>query len=109
MAKGTIAKQNLTADLQKLYGNDFIGVSGGKVFIELDDGGERVQIAISMTCPKTQLARTNTTPIVSHSTTPLPAGLSFDTADDMATTPLVQPISQAELDTVQAMLKKLNL
>lgn len=52
MAKGTIAKQNITQQLQNYFGNDFIGEFDKKIYLWADDGGEKVQIALSMTCPK---------------------------------------------------------
>ena len=51
-AKGAIAKDNIVEKLKNTFGNDFIGVYDKKVYLWADDGGEKVQIAISMTCPK---------------------------------------------------------
>ena len=56
MAKGAIAKDNITEKMRDAFGSDFIGVQDKKVYVWADDGGERVQIAISMTCPKTEIA-----------------------------------------------------
>ena len=52
MAKGTIAKQNIGKKLQELFGDNFVGESSGKYYVWENDGGEKVQIAISLTCPK---------------------------------------------------------
>ena len=35
------------------FGADYIGQQDKKIYVWADDGGERVQIAIAMTCPKT--------------------------------------------------------
>ena len=56
MARGQIAKQNVTDIIQKAFGNDFVGIQDNKLYVRADDGGTKVQIAISMTCPKVELA-----------------------------------------------------
>ena len=51
-AKGTIAKENVTKILAEAFGSNFIGEFDKKVYVYANDGGEMVQIAISLTCPK---------------------------------------------------------
>ena len=41
------------------FGADYIGEQDKKIYVWADDGGERVQIAIAMTCPKTPIAAEN--------------------------------------------------
>lgn len=55
LAKGTVAKQNIVAKIKEIFGSDYIGESSNKHYIWADDGGEKVQIAISLTCPKTPI------------------------------------------------------
>lgn len=55
MAKGAIGKENVIATLKKAFGADYIGEQDKKIYVWADDGGERCQIAISLTCPKNQL------------------------------------------------------
>jgi hypothetical protein len=50
-ARGTIAKSNIEKKLLEVFGDDAL-VYDKKVIVWADDGGERVQIALSMTCPK---------------------------------------------------------
>lgn len=57
MAKGSVAKQNIAHKIMELYGNDYVGTENNKIYVYEDDGGERVQIAISFTCPKEGLAK----------------------------------------------------
>ena len=52
MAKGTVAKQNVVAKLKEVFGENYIGENANKHYVWADDGGEKVQIAISLTCPK---------------------------------------------------------
>ena len=71
MAKGSVAKEAVAHKIMELYGNDYVGVENNKVYVYEDDGGERVQIAISFTCPKKGLERkTNdaANPNVRHAT-----------------------------------------
>ena len=53
MARGAVAKTNVENKLKEAFGPDYVGVFDKKVYVWADDGGERVQIALSMTCPKT--------------------------------------------------------
>ena len=52
MAKGAIAKQNVVNKLQAAFGADYIGEYDKKWYVWSQENGERVQIAISLTCPK---------------------------------------------------------
>jgi hypothetical protein len=56
MAKGNLAKEQINARIQAAFGEDYIGVFDKKIYVYADDGGEKVQIAIAMTCPKTEVA-----------------------------------------------------
>ena len=51
-SKGSIAKQNIQEKLKEVFGEDFIGEIDKKVYLWADDGGQKVQIALTMTCPK---------------------------------------------------------
>lgn len=53
MAKGNIAKVAVENKIKEAFGADYIGVFDKKLYVYADDGGERVQIALTMTCPKT--------------------------------------------------------
>ena len=51
-ARGAVAKQEVTEKLREAFGDNFIGEHEKKIYVWANDGGERVQIAISLTCPK---------------------------------------------------------
>lgn len=53
MARGSVAKQNVGKIFASAFGKDYIGEVGSKHYVWANDGGERVQIAIALTCPKT--------------------------------------------------------
>ena len=55
MAKGAIAKQEVVKKLMEAFGEDYIGESANKHYVWAKDGGEKFQIAISLTCPKTPI------------------------------------------------------
>lgn len=52
MAKGNIAKENIVKVLEQAFGEDYIGEFDKKYYVWADDGGNRIQISIALTCPK---------------------------------------------------------
>ena len=52
MARGSIAKTNVENIIAKAFGDDFIGIVDKKLYVWANDGGEKVQIAMALTCPK---------------------------------------------------------
>lgn len=56
MAKGALAKDNLIKRFQTAVGADYVGTDDGKKFYFWSvENGERVQVAVTMTVPKTPL------------------------------------------------------
>lgn len=51
-ARGTIAKSYIENKIIDTFGADFMGILDKKIYINVDDGGEMVPIAITLTCPK---------------------------------------------------------
>lgn len=62
MAKGSNAKIAVQNKIAMAFGVDYIGEQDKKIYVWADDGGEKVQIAISMTCPKNPIATENVAP-----------------------------------------------
>jgi hypothetical protein len=56
MARGQIAKDNLTKLIVDALGDKVVAIQDKKIYVNMDDGGEMVQVAISMTVPKTPIA-----------------------------------------------------
>ena len=52
MAKGAEAKIDVANRIAKAFGDDWIGEVDKKYYVWGNEGGERVQICIAMTCPK---------------------------------------------------------
>lgn len=55
MAKGTIAKEAVVRKIAAAFGEDYIGEYDKKYYVWANENGERVQIAVSLTCPKTPI------------------------------------------------------
>lgn len=105
MPKGTIAKQQVINKIQSVFGKDFIGEYDKKIFVWGQENGERVQIAISLTCPKVP---------VEISSAPITGDFNFE--DDAPSNVVVaagayQPaeITDDERERVVDLMKKLGL
>lgn len=55
MAKGAIAKENVKKIIIESFGENYVGENSNKLYVWADDGGQKVQIAITLTCPKTNV------------------------------------------------------
>lgn len=54
-AKGAEAKEYVAKKLQAIFGEDYIGEVDKKYYVWAYEGGQKVQVAIAMTCPKTPI------------------------------------------------------
>ena len=106
MAKGNIAKQNVVKKIQEIFGADFIGEVDKKIYVWTQENGERVQVAISLTCPKTPI-EVSGAPIPNFS-----GGMDFESmgAATVAPTSYVPAeISEEEKQTVADLMARLGL
>lgn len=106
MAKGSVAKSNVINKLAEIFGNDYIGEYDKKQYIWANDGGERVQIAISLTCPKNPIEIANVTE----------DGGDWDFSDSKpvagavaVTNAAPAEITEEEINNIAAMMAKLGL
>ena len=53
MARGNDAKNEVIRRLQEAFGSDYIGEVDKKHYVWANENGEKLQIAIALTCPKT--------------------------------------------------------
>lgn len=62
--RGTVAKEEVTKRIKEAFGPDYVcyNTDDKKIYVWANDGGERVQIALSMTCPKTNIELTDVAP-----------------------------------------------
>lgn len=104
-AKGTIAKQKIAQKIAEIFGADFIGEIDKKLYLWCEENGERIQVAISMTCPKN--------PITSaESVTSAPSNGNWDFEDmprpQVISTPNVE-ITKEEEKNIADLMAKLGL
>lgn len=52
MARGNEAKNKVIEKIKAAFGKDWIGEIDKKFYVWTTENGERIQIAISLTCPK---------------------------------------------------------
>ena len=55
MARGSIAKEAVVNKIAAAFGENYIGEYDKKYYVWANENGEKVQIAISLTCPKTPI------------------------------------------------------
>lgn len=107
MARGANAKLEVIKKIQEAFGNDYIAEVDKKIYVWANDGGEKVQIAISLTCPKVEVGVGAAAPATSN------GGWDFESAA------VAQPVSQTkfepaeiteeEQNNIAELLKKLGL
>ena len=103
-AKGTIAKDRVAKALAQAFGNDYLGCVDKKSYVLADDGGEKIQVAVSLTCPKTPVEFGNTVLYTGTGNE-----LNFE---DMVAVPAATPapeVSEAEQANIKSLLEKLGL
>ena len=104
MAKGTIGKQNVINKIKQAFGADFIGEYDKKIYVWTTENGERIQIALSLTCPKVPVA------IFDNPTT---GDFNFedDTPNVVVAAGAYQPaeITKEERERVNDLMKRLGL
>ena len=106
MAKGNIAKQNVVKKIQEIFGADFIGEVDKKIYVWTQENGERVQVAISLTCPKTPI-EVSGTPIPNFS-----GGMDFESMGAATVAPasyVPAEISEEEKQTVADLMARLGV
>lgn len=101
MAKGAIAKENVIKKIISALGDDYVGEFDKKLYTWADDGGNKVQISIALSCPKVFRG-------VEESDSPV---LNFDDDDNERTGSEFVPadITQEEQDTLISLMEKLGL
>lgn len=103
MPKGAIAKNKIAEKIKNLYGADYVGESGGKYYIYENDGGEKIQIAISLTCPKNPIGTVDMSSAFGD-------GLDFEAEPVLAQTKFEPAeITEQEKDNLKALMDRLGL
>lgn len=109
MARGAQAKADISAKIIETFGQDKVIQSGGKLYINTVENGEKIQICIALTCPKTMVGVEQENAVASVS------AFSGNAFDSFGAPPVVaEPYKPAEItpeerDTVRAMMERLGL
>lgn len=100
--KGSEAKDQVTQKIADAFGTDFIGVYDKKIYVWAKENGQKMQIAISLTCPKTPVGTVNESNEMNFgSPTPI--------SEAAPTTFVPAEFTQEERDTVAELMEKLGL
>ena len=107
MAKGAQAKELVTKKIAEAFGADYVGEVDKKLYVWAQENGEKIQIAIAMTCPKTPIGDV---PVMNFTEDTGDFDFSGDTS--VATPPSVfQPaeITADEKANIASLMEKLGL
>ena len=103
MAKGSLAKDYVANRIKEAFGPDWVGEYDKKWYVWGYENGEKIQICISMTCPKNPIGIT-----VQNN--------DEDTEDWDFTDSPIKPqryepaqVSAKEVENIQEMMKRLGL
>ena len=104
MAKGAIGKQNVINKIQQAFGADYIGEYDKKIYVWTTENGERIQIALSLTCPKVPVA-------ISDNPTTGDFNFEDDAPNVVVAAGAYQPaeITKEERERVNDLMKRLGL
>ena len=103
MARGSQAKIEVVEKLKSAFGDDYIGENSSKHYVWANDGGEHVQIAISLTCPKNPIGTVDMSGAFSD-------GIDFDAPAVVVQTKFEPAeITQEEQDNLAIMMARLGL
>ena len=102
MARGANAKNEVENIIRNAFGANFLGISDKKLYVQANDGnGEMVQVALSLTCPKTPFSAGGEEGGLNFENMPAPgeAPAAFQPAE----------ITKEETENIQKLLAKLGL
>ena len=101
--RGNVAKQNIINKIKEAFGADYVGEFDKKIYVFADDGGERVQIALSLTCPKNQVG------VIEENKLSYNTGINLEDSSTIIQGQTSSDISESEREKVRELMKKLNL
>lgn len=87
MARGNAAKEKVIQKIAQAFGEDWAGIQDKKAYVWADDDGEKVLIALSLTCPKAPI----------------------EEFQKVSATPEVKEISAEERKNIEELMRSLGL
>ena len=100
MARGSNAKVEVANRIAAAFGEDYVGESGGNYYVWADDGGNRVQIKLAMTCVKAENEIGGTPTVV------VDGGLDFTKPTPP---PVPVEITKEEQENIENLMARLGL
>ena len=101
-AKGSVAKEAVVKKIAEAFGDDFLGSYDKKYYVRAKENGQYVQIALSMTCPKTPIEDFGALDFGNNE-------LNFEDGDPIKPMRKVTEITPAEEENLKELLQKLGL
>ena len=105
MARGNIAKEQVVQRIAQAFGADYLGCVDKKYYVYGEENGEKVQIAISLTCPKVEV-EVSTQPLKGMDWTDVTVGENPQVKLSM---PVNTEVTQEERDNIAAIMARLGL
>ena len=103
MARGAQAKSKVEQIISSAFKDNFLGVYDKKLYVQAEENGEMVQVAISLTCPKTPV-------VISNKPLNFEDKLNFEDGATIIPHPQMQTeISDEERQTVKELMERLGL
>ena len=105
-ARGSIAKEEVAKKIIDFFGQDKAFVYDKKIYINTTENGEKVQVALTLTCPKNLVGEVKSVPDSAFA-----GGSAFDLGVATAAPEPFQPaeISSEERETVAELMRRLGL
>ena len=106
MAKGNEAKSKVIQTIAQAFGEKFVGEIDKKVYVWSEEGGEPVQVCLTLTCPKNPVgAAAPARTMISTD------GFGLDFENMPTPPPATQTLeyTQEEKDTIEKLIKELGL
>ena len=104
MAKGSIAKEKVEQKIIEAFGDDFVGISDKKLYVWAEENGERIQVALTLTCPKVMIEGGSKPEVTSIADS---QELNFETMGTITETKSI--ISEDEKKNIEELMARLNL
>lgn len=101
-ARGSIAKVEVTKMIQDTFGENFLGEFDKKLYVQVSENGEMVQIAIALTCPKTPIT-VSSGPVIKGDR------MDFDNEPIISAPSVKAEITAEERENIATMMARLGL
>ena len=110
MARGSVAKEEITKKIIEFFGQDKAIVYDKKIYITTQEDGAPIQVCLSLTCPKTMVG------VDAVVTTEVPksafsGGIDFESLGGTSEPTAFKPaeITEQEKETVRDLMARLGL